>query len=343
MIKNAIKIICFFAIFMMLFNYTFKILWLKKNSIAYYYEEPKETIDITFVGPSSVYVDFNPTLAFNLYGYTTGLLSDGSQPIASTKYLIKDAQKYQNSKLYIVDLAISMHNLLGFTPEDMRRTLDSMNFSFNRIDAINHVLRYTHMRKSNYLNYYFSFFQYHGAWKNITKQNFSERTNLYKGYLFSGKKVYPREDFKWNKEVRLWVPKPNEEIIIDLVQYLKQENINVLFVISPTGYSRDDMGGLNVVKDMLKENGFEVINFYELEDFDIDFATDFFDERHLNVDGATKYTLYLSKYLKEHYDLPDHRNDPTYSSWNGEYNRFKENYKAIIGTEYDELLQKYSK
>ena len=58
---------------------------------------------------------------------------------------------------------------------------------------------------------------------------------------------------------------------------------------------------------------------------------------------ATKYTLYFSKYLKENYDLPDHRDDKKYNSWKTEYKKFKKQYKKLTKNNFDDLLKEYQK
>ena len=39
------------------------------------------------------------------------------------------------------------------------------------------------------------------------------------------------------------------------------------------------------------------------------------DSGHLNVRGAEKVSTYLAEYLAAHYELPDHRGDEAYASW----------------------------
>ena len=42
----------------------------------------------------------------------------------------------------------------------------------------------------------------------------------------------------------------------------------------------------------------------------------------MNYTGSLKNTKYLAKYLKENRDLPDHRNDKAYKSWNKYYKKY---------------------
>ena len=57
----------------------------------------------------------------------------------------------------------------------------------------------------------------------------------------------------------------------------------------------------------------------------IDWKNDSQDKKgeHLNYTGALKVTNYLGNYLKEHNELPDHRQDEKYSPWNEAYNNFQ--------------------
>ena len=56
----------------------------------------------------------------------------------------------------------------------------------------------------------------------------------------------------------------------------------------------------------------------------IDRATDYYNSKHVNYLGAKKYTAYLTAYIKENYDLPDHRGDKTYSLWEEGYAEYLE-------------------
>ncbi len=83
------------------------------------------------------------------------------------------------------------------------------------------------------------------------------------------------------------------------------------------------------------------MNFNLVNDFDVDYSKDFLDFAHLNVYGATKFTLYFSDYLSKNYELPDHRKDKNYLSWEEEYDEFKVNFKKLSGKDFDSLLSKY--
>ena len=52
----------------------------------------------------------------------------------------------------------------------------------------------------------------------------------------------------------------------------------------------------------------------------------------MNYVGAEKYTRYLTAYLKAHYDLPDHRGEAGFESWDKAYKAYKQYVKGGIDT-----------
>ncbi len=343
--KRMIKIIFFFGILLIMLNNVFSILWISEESITYFYNEPKDTLDVIYLGSSNAYKHFNTTLAYNLYGFTTGMLSNDSEPFAAIKYLINDAEKYQDAKLYIIDMTMATRSLNTVMPEHIRKTVDNMEFSMNRINAINEILGYKGIDKKQYINYYFSFFMYHGMWKNISKRTFVGRNDLYKGFVlnpYNNTKTEAQEEQTWNGNAYTELPQEHKEILTSLFNTIQDKKINAIFIIPPRYFTDEEQGELNEMTKLIEENGYTIINMNTVEDYNIDYQNDFYDNKHLNINGATKYTIYISKYLKKHYDLPNHKGQPEYASWDYEFNRFKNAYEDIVGEKYDKVLMKYN-
>lgn len=52
---------------------------------------------------------------------------------------------------------------------------------------------------------------------------------------------------------------------------------------------------------------------------------------HVNDGGAEQYTKYMSRYLADRYDLPDHRGQDGYESWETALEEYKENIQNYNG------------
>ena len=348
MSKNIIKIIIFIIILFSILYFVIKILWMELYSMAYYlYDEPQDSIDIVYVGASNVFDHFNSVLAYNEYGYTVGLLSTQSQPFFLIKNCIIESKKYQNPDLYIIDIAKVADNIDDITGEKIRKTTDCMKFSKNRIDAINEALSHKkNIDKKEYINYYFSFLMYHNRWKDMSMRDFKwnafGKDILYKGYILNDKNIAinPQEKYIWSDKTNN-LKEENKQILMELIDYIKSNNLNVLFVAPIRIYEEEIASEINDAINIIEANKFKVINFNMMNDLNIDFSTDFIDYAHLNVYGSTKYTLYFSKYLHENYELENHKNDKNYISWENEYQRFKKDFLQITNKNFDELLQEY--
>ena len=117
----------------------------------------------------------------------------------------------------------------------------------------------------------------------------------------------------------------------------------MIFVVPERYFDETFQAKINDAVNIIENNNLKVINCNTLEELNnIDFNIDLQNAHHLNVYGSTKYTLWFSKYLKENYNLPDHRNDVRYSSWDSEYKRFKDNFKKITDKNFDDLLLEYT-
>ena len=56
-----------------------------------------------------------------------------------------------------------------------------------------------------------------------------------------------------------------------------------------------------------------------MSDIGFNFKKDMNNSGHVNIWGASKITMDFGRYLKENYQLVDHRNDTKYAQWNLDY------------------------
>ena len=334
--KKVSKAIIFVLVFIIIWKIIFNIFWYK-NPISQFYDEPKNSLDIVFVGSSNAYTHYNGMLAFQEYGLATGMLSAGNLPPSAIKFLLEEGSKYQKPYVYIVDLSVAY-----LLPEDgaiIRRVTDTLKFSKNKLEATKYMLKYTNVDKKDYINYYLSFLFYHNGWKNISSNSFVNE-EIIKGHYLSENtlKIKYLKSYKWNDEY-VDVSPEIKEIFADLIAYLQDKKLEIIFTIAPRIYTDEEMGQLNTLTKLLTDNGFEVINTRNLENLNIKYDHDFYNPTHLNIYGTIKYTRAFSEFLKQRYDIPDHRGDKKYNSWNTEYARYKNVYHKLTNKNYEDLLK----
>ena len=340
--KKIIKVGLFLLLLIMLYGYVSKILWGVYSPITEFYQEPKNSLDVVYLGPSSAYDYFNTSLAFNEFGFATGMLGSGDMPFPMLKYLIKEAKKYQKPKVYVIDITMIRNDFSSSTLEKIRLVTDTMKYSQNRKDAIDNMLSYKSIDKKEYINYYYSILMYHNNWKNLTKVNFLGDLDYYKGYYLAEvtSKITPQKEYTWSKEMEK-LPASAIKELNDLIDLLKDEKLNVIFVIPKRFFTEEENKKLNYAANIISDNGFEILNFNTDKKFIVDYDHDFCDIYHLNAYGAAKYTLYFGKYLKETYDLNDHRLDNGYASYHEAYQSFKVGFKKLLNEDFDKVLNKY--
>ena len=91
--KRVIKCSLFLIIGIIIWHVIFKVLWIEGNSINDFYEEPKNSLDIVYIGASNAYMQFNTVLAYHEYGFTTGMLTTGGQSFVAVKYLLEEVSE----------------------------------------------------------------------------------------------------------------------------------------------------------------------------------------------------------------------------------------------------------
>ena len=120
-----------------------------------------------------------------------------------------------------------------------------------------------------------------------------------------------------------------------ILRLCEKENIDVILysLCSPKCY---DTTRLNAIRNYVSSRGVNYIDFNQnWKEMGIDWSHDTRDEGdHLNEYGVAKVTSYMGQYLREHYDLPDHRGEADYSSWDDLYTAYLQTLKDMEGVSY---------
>ena len=128
------------------------------------------------------------------------------------------------------------------------------------------------------------------------------------------------------------------DALMELVDYCEQENITVLFVVTPLSLTDETQLGMqNAAVELVRSRGFDVLDMDDLsEEIGIDYKTDYYNGSHMNMHGSIKVTSYLSQYLIQNYGLQDKRGDSAYADWDIASDRYYQEYLAPRLTEADQ-------
>ena len=119
------------------------------------------------------------------------------------------------------------------------------------------------------------------------------------------------------------LPEVSINYLDKMIERCKKENIEFILYHVPSPDS-SSYARYIPVKKYADQKGIRLLELnYDNKKIGIDWDKDTSDGGdHLNLFGAEKVSIYLGKYLKDNYDLPDHRNEEKYSYWNNDYKTY---------------------
>ena len=87
---------------------------------------------------------------------------------------------------------------------------------------------------------------------------------------------------------------------------------------SPANYNKETH---RAIQEWADEHGVEFLDLnLNTDEVGIDWATDTNDAGdHMNYEGSMKVSAYMADYLRENYELPDHRGEAGYESWDEDF------------------------
>jgi hypothetical protein len=209
--------------------------------------------------------------------------------------------------------------------------------SGNKLDAImEHVSGFGKgVQAEQFLSYLFPISKYRQNWKTLTEFGFSKRLPqeqyvsshgfVWRNYVapqseetanFTGFADTGESQADYIPEALLYATK--------MVELCKQNNIAfVLYKTPHIGWSKERH---NAVQAFADQNGVQYIDFNMrdiLAESGISFATIFFDDAHVNIEGAIQVSRWLGKWLRENYALPYRKGDPGFAYLDADYARYE--------------------
>ncbi|WP_416325214.1 hypothetical protein [[Eubacterium] hominis] len=306
-----------------------------------FYQLTDNSIDMMIIGASTSYTDFSAPLAWHKYGITSYSLATNMAPMGLAKSMLIEARKYQNAKLFVIDINGILYNDEYETKEgSLRLWIDNMKYSKNKIDTIRELIP-----QNERMSYYIPFLKYHSNWDKgleclkAAKQEIDtwrDPVNLSILGVEGRTRMQPMNNVysvaNYKKESNMY--EKSGQHLKELLEYCKNEDLsNVVFTNMPRYYN-DKMlpqrERLNTAKRLIQEYGYRCIDLDDyVEEIGLDPKTDFYNPNHLNIYGQTKTTYFLMDMLLKDYHLKGEHDNSDVERWNKEYETYKKVYQWV--------------
>lgn len=303
----------------------------ESDEIHAFYDEPKNSIDILFSGSSPMLRGISPMIMWEQNGFTSYVRASASQAPSVTYSLLEESLKYQKPKLVVL-LCDNIFLEYDYVERegDLRRALDGMKISKEKFQAVQKIT--TADNRQTLLSYMFPLFRYHERWKELDITTIEP--NQLMDHSFKKGNVYLRGGDAFEYEENFMEPTgiPAPEFNLEAKNYIEktidlcqEQNIPVLIIHLPKiTWSYEESQAL---ESFSKEMNSDYLDF-DIDEIrsqlNLDPATDYYDQGHMNLSGSIKISKWFSQYLDTTYNLPDHRTDFSYNKWNEDYQLYFE-------------------
>lgn len=254
--------------------------------------QDKDSIDVLVLGDSEAYSSFSPLQVYHDTGITSFVAAQPIQTVSEMKHMLTVGLRHQHPRVVLLET-------------------DTLYCDFGSIYGMKSVLDQT-------VNNLFPVFQYHNLWKLFgNEDHLQAEISFWKGYQMSSE-VRPFTDLQNymapsdQKKKLLWL---NLLVLKQIRRQVEDAGAQLVLYSSASPYYYN-MATHNYLTSLADEWGITYIDLNTAsEEIGIDWNKDTKDGgEHLNDAGAWKATEYLIGIL-EKMDLPDHRGDSAYSSW----------------------------
>ena len=325
-LKRGAGIIAFLLVFLCLFSFADRILcrketegwWNVTSKIDGFYNSAKNEYDVMYFGSSNTYCSFNPLVVWEKTGVKSYVFATQQQPVWATYHYIVDALKTQDLDLAVVDVLMFSKNDEYYDDGVNYTFCDNMPLSKNKIELIR-----ASAPEGERFSLACRFMKYHSRWNELKESDFlydkKEMSDYSKGFYVlptSYDKAYAYDFEGVTEEMPL--TEKNLSYLNKIIELCRENNVELLLVKTPSNATQEEKKYYNTVERIARENDVNFVDFnMHYDEIGFDFEKDFFDDSHLNVSGAQKFTEYFVE--STNYFADKARND---SDWQKEWEEY---------------------
>lgn len=331
---NKLSKICLISALSLFLFLTLNLLFMPKyiesdndGRITAEFEREKLNNDVLFVGSSVVYSAVNPVVLWEEYGMASFDRATSSQPTWTSYYLIRDAIESTDPKFIALDVSFMRYEDDYAEEPSNRKAFDGMRISKTKFEAIE-AAKYV---EEEAIDYVVPLFRFHSRWQYLKAEDWKylyyKPTVSHNGYLYSDsvEPAFGERSTEGLFEVRLH--DRNAEYLEKIIRLCADNNVQLLLFKTPSFNPKWDENFESDIRFIADKYNVAYHDFdNDTDAIGIDYTTDTPDAGgHLNNSGAKKFTSYLGAYIKDNYDVTDHRGDMAYEEvWNKKCQRYEE-------------------
>lgn len=332
-VKHIISTVAFLLIFSVLFTGATYLLRPEddgaKESVAGFYAEDHNSLDMVFYGGSACYRYVISPLIWKNYGVTSYVFGTAAQPFETLPTMIAETKKSQSPSLYVVevrnlimddvDQKNNKVNALALT-HYMRLVTDNLKLSVNRFKLIA-----GEVKDKDKTDWYFDIIKNHTNWKtlnlNSLKLMFYNQKSPVEGARTVGV-LQPQTEFDPTACADKKTPLGSDAQarLVKVLEACKADKARILFVSTPYVETEQSITEENTMADIIKSSGYNYLNMnYNDKELGINYKTDFYNNRHVNTLGAVKVTDALASYIFKNFPVAHSHTDATKQQWDAAY------------------------
>lgn len=297
--------------------------------------EPRDSIDIIFLGSSYAYCDWNPGVVYGKSGLTGYVLAGSTQTPNLTCRYLSQALKTQSPQAVVMEGS-------SFLFGKMKPNYTQINIVYmpQGIDRLRAVLNDapSELRTGLLFDLYF----YHDRWKTLTLEDVKDRltpptADVYKGYTFLTE-IYDASELGGPTR-----REPNGDAEIyngyldafrEMSRLCAEKGVDIIITINPTYYQCAPEVYESLRRDLLEID--PTVRFVcladSLDEMGIDLSRDLYDSKHLNFFGSYKYSEWTADYLLDCGYTPRSQSTENKAAWDETAQYWQDKLAQLGGT-----------
>lgn len=339
--KAIIKIFTFVLIFCLLFQGFIHVYSFKDNpgitGMKSFYMQENNSMDAIFVGTSVVFDGINTGVLWEKYGIAAFDLAGAAQPIWNSYFFIKESLKTQSPKVVVLDVLA-----FRITEDYMEHSrIIGNNFGFKM--SLDYLRSLKASAEEEHIDYLLRFPTYHTRYEELSEKDFQGYDKDYKGFQYlEGTSVESSRPEGFETDEIGEITEKNEMYLRKICELCREENVPLLLIKTPYQANLEETKIFNRAAQVASEYDVPFMDFnYYYDDIGLVFPTHFYDTTHLNGRGSEIFSDYFAGYLKENYEIPDHRGENGYETYDimAQESYLSKSYGETVKDTYD--LEQY--